>query len=313
MKELLRELEQQLDWPPIVKCTLIPKGFSFDQKYKIELENDERYFIKVCDIATRERKHEEYEYMCHFESLSIPMPKLLDFVNLGKLNQCVQVFEWISGENGEDILGKLTEKEQYTAGKRAGEVLKTIHTMKKDDVEEPWEVYRWNKYERYLQALAEYKVDFIDLNAVLAFVENHKSLLHNRPTVFLHDDFHPANIMIHQNKFCSVIDFARFDFGDPIHDFYKMALFTTDISIPFAVGQVHGYCEGKPSLHFWKLYALYAAMIFPADIVWANRVTPNLLDGMKMRLRRILEEHNGFTSYIPSWYKSFNEDIINIE
>ncbi|MEN1936384.1 aminoglycoside phosphotransferase family protein [Paenibacillus sp. 102] len=313
MKEVLKELEKELDWPRIVQCTLIPKGFSFDRKYKIELENDERYFIKACDIATSERKHEEYEYMRHFESLSIPMPKPVDFISFDRLNRCVQVFEWVDGKDGEDILGKLTENEQYLAGKRAGEVLKTIHTVKKNNVEESWGTSRWNKYERYLQALAEYEVDFIDLQSVLTFVENHKTLLQNRPVVFLHDDFHPANIMIYQNKFRSVIDFARFDFGDPIHDFYKMALFTVDISVPFAVGQVHGYCDGEPSLHFWKLYALYAAMIFPADIVWANRITPNLLDGMKMRLRRILEEHNSFTSYIPSWYKSFNKDIINIE
>ncbi len=90
-------------------------------------------------------------------------------------------------------------------------------------------------------------------------------------------------------------------------------MFTVDISIPFAVGQVHGYCGGEPPLRFWKLYALYAAMIFPADIVWTNRITPNLVDEMKIRLRRTLEEHHGFTSYTPSWYKSFNKDIINIE
>ncbi|WP_459502643.1 aminoglycoside phosphotransferase family protein [Bacillus sp. C1] len=313
MKDVLRALEKQLNWPRIVKCTAIPKGFSFDEKYKIELENDQHYFIKVCDISTSERKREEYEYMSRFQSFGIPIPKLLHFVNMINLNRCVQVFEWIEGEDGEDILRTLTEKEQYLAGKRAGEVLKTIHTVKKNNVEESWETYRWNKYERYLQALEEYKTDFINLKSVLNFAENHKHLLRGRPIVFLHDDFHPANIMIHRKEFRAVIDFARFDFGDPIHDFYKMSLFTVDISIPFAVGQVHGYCGGEPSLHFWKLYALYAAMIFPADIVWANRITPNLLDGMKMRLRRIAEEHNDFTSYIPSWYKSFNKDIINIE
>ncbi|KEK22533.1 aminoglycoside phosphotransferase family protein [Bacillus gaemokensis] len=313
MEEMLRELEKKLDWPPIVECTLIPKGFSFDEKYKIELENKETYFIKMCDVSTSERKYEEYEYMKHFESIGVPVPKTVHFIKLATVNKCVQVYEWIEGIDGEDILHELTIKEQYKAGKKAGEVLKKIHTLRKDNMEESWETYRWNKYERYLQLLMEYDVDFIDLKSVLNFVENHKSLLQDRPRVFLHDDFHPANIMIHQNKFHSVVDFARFDFGDPIHDFYKTALFTVDISIPFAVGQVHGYCDGEPSLHFWKLYSLYAAMIFPADIVWANRITPNLLDGMKMRLRRILEEHNGFTSYIPSWYKSFNKDIINIE
>ncbi|PFR27472.1 aminoglycoside phosphotransferase [Bacillus cereus] len=313
MQEVLTELEKRLNWPHIVKCTVISKGFSPDQKYKIELENRERYFIKVCDRVARERKQEEYEYMRRLELLEVPIPKLLHFVNLDSCNQCVQVFEWIDGEDGEDILGKLTEKEQYIAGKRAGQVLKTIHSVKVKSVEESWETLRWNKYERYLQALEEYETDFMDIQRVLTFVENHKHLLQDRPVVFLHDDFHPANLMLHRNEFRAVIDFARFDFGDPIHDFYKVPLFTVDTSVSFAVGQIHGYCDGEPPLHFWKLYALYAAMIFPADIVWTHRITPNLVEEMEIRLRRIVEEHNGFTAYIPNWYKSFHKDIINIE
>ncbi|EMA6344901.1 aminoglycoside phosphotransferase family protein [Bacillus cytotoxicus] len=303
MQEVLTELEKRLNWPHIVKCTVISKGFSLDQKYKIELENRERYFIKVCDRVARKRKQEEYGYMSRLELLEVPMPKLLHFVNLDSCNQCVQVFEWMEGEDGKDILAKLTEKEQYIAGKRAGEVLKAIHTVKEKNVEESWETLRWNKYKKYVQALEEYETDFIDIKRVLTFVETHKHLLQDRPVVFLHDDFHPANLMFYHNEFRAVIDFARFDFGDPIHDFYKLSLFTVDTSVPFAVGQIHGYCEDEPPLHFWKLYALYAAMIFPADIVWTHRITPNLVEKMKIRLRRIVEEHNGFTSYIPNWYK----------
>ncbi|WP_242273694.1 aminoglycoside phosphotransferase family protein [Bacillus cereus group sp. BfR-BA-01310] len=205
METILKAIERKLDWPLILRATVISKGFSFDEKYKIELESGETYFIKVCDSSYFERKQEEYEYM----------------------------------------------------------------------------------------------------------QRNHKDLLKNRPIVFLHDDFHPANIMIEHNEFRAVIDFARFDFGDPIHDFYKVALFTTNISVPFAVGQVHGYCGGEPSLHFWKLYSLYAAMIFPSDIVWTNRTTPHLVDDMKERLNQILEEHNDFSSYVPRWYQSLNTNIVN--
>ncbi|MED2790248.1 aminoglycoside phosphotransferase family protein [Bacillus wiedmannii] len=304
MQEILKAIERKLDWPLIVKATVISKGFSFDEKYKIELESGESYFIKVCDFSYFERKQEEYEYMQQLESLHVPMPKLIHFISLGELNKCVQVFEWIDGLDGEDILRTLSSEEQYSVGKRAGEVLKKIHSVGKHDQSNSWEISIWSKFERYLEALQEYEVDFLNLNTVLGFVENHKDLLKNRPTVFLHDDFHPANIMIDKNEFRAVIDFARFDIGDPIHDFYKVALFTTNISKPFAVGQVHGYCGGEPDLHFWKLYSLYAAMIFPADIVWTNRITSHLIDDMKERLNRIIEDHNQFSSYIPKWYQS---------
>lgn len=286
------------------KATVISKGFSFDEKYKIELESEESYFIKICDFSYFERKQEEYEYMQQLESLHIPMPKLIHFISLAEFNKCIQVFEWIDGLDGEDILRTLSMEEQYRAGKKAGEVLKKIHIVEKQDKNNSWEMSIWGKYERYLEALKAYKVDFLNLNTVLDFVANHKDLLTNRPTVFLHDDFHPANIMIDQNEFRAVIDFARFDIGDPIHDFHKVALFTTAISKPFAVGQVHGYCGGEPSLHFWKLYTLYVAMIFPADIVWTYRTTPYLINDMKERLNGILEDHNHFASYIPKWYQS---------
>ncbi|EJR41996.1 aminoglycoside phosphotransferase family protein [Bacillus mycoides] len=310
MEEMLREIERKLEWSRIVKCTAITKGFSHEEKYKIDLENRETYFVKVCDSSNYERKQEEYMYMKQLELLHIPTPKLIHFIKLEGLNKYVQVFEWTQGVNGQESLSKLSVEEQYNAGRKAGEILKRIHSIERESASNKWEIFRWNKYERYIEALADYEVNFLDLKPVLTFVENHKDLLKNRPITFLHDDYHPANSMIHNNEFI-VIDFSGYDFGDPIHDFYNVAIFTTRISKPFAVGQVHGYCGGDPSIHFWKLYSLYAAMTFPADIVWTNRTTPHLVEDMKERLNRIIEDHNHFSSYIPKWYQSQHEDIIN--
>ncbi len=262
LEEIVREIERKLEWPCIVKCIAITKGFSHEEKYKIELENRETYFVKVCDSANYERKLEEYTYMKQIELLHIPTPKLIHFIKLEELNKCVQVFEWIDGVNGEESLRKLSVEEQYDVGRKAGEVLRRIHSIERESASNKWETFRWNKYERYIEALADYEVNFLDLKPVLTFVENHKDLLKNRPITFLHDDFHPANSMIHNKEFI-VIDFGGYDFGDPIHDFYNVAIFTTRISKPFAVGQVHGYCGGEPSLHFWRLYSLYASNDIP--------------------------------------------------
>ncbi|WP_210216923.1 aminoglycoside phosphotransferase family protein, partial [Escherichia coli] len=86
-------------------------------------------------------------------------------------------------------------EEQYYAGRKAGEVLKRIHSIEKESASNKWETVRWNKYERYVEALANYEIDFLDLKPVLRFVEEHRQLLKNRPITFLHDDFHPANSM----------------------------------------------------------------------------------------------------------------------
>ena len=161
--------------------------------------------------------------MKQLESLHIPTPKLIHFIKLEELNKCVQVFEWAQGVNGEEGLSKLSAEEQYHAGRKAGEVLKRIHSIERESASDKWETSRWNKYEKYIEALANYEVNFIGLKPVLTFVENHKDLLKNRPITFLHDDFHPANSMIHNKEFI-VIDFGGYDFGDPIHDFYNVAI-----------------------------------------------------------------------------------------
>ncbi|MFD3445568.1 hypothetical protein ACFDTO_13300 [Microbacteriaceae bacterium 4G12] len=84
---------------------------------------------------------------------------------------------------------------------------------------------------------------------------------------------------------------------------YKVVLFSRNISTPFAIGQVHGYFNVEPQSEFWKLYSLYAAMTFVSDIVWSYKNTPNHLHETAQRLQTILDDHQGFTTYIPSWYK----------
>lgn len=43
---MLRVIEKKLEWPRITKCTAISKGFSHEEKYKIQLENKVTYFVK---------------------------------------------------------------------------------------------------------------------------------------------------------------------------------------------------------------------------------------------------------------------------
>lgn len=128
---MLRVIEKKLEWPRITKCTAISKGFSHEEKYKIQLENKVTYFVKVCDAVHFERKQEEYTYMKQLGSLHIPTPKLIHFIKLEKLKKCVQVFEWTQGVNGQEGLGKLSAEEQYNAGRKAGEVLKGFTDRKR--------------------------------------------------------------------------------------------------------------------------------------------------------------------------------------
>jgi aminoglycoside phosphotransferase (APT) family kinase protein len=104
-------------------------------------------------------------------------------------------------------------------------------------------------------------------------------------------------------SYAGAIDYNRYDWGDPIHDFLKIAYFSREVSIPFSIGQIDGYFDGNVPVHFWKLYALYTALIICPSISWTIQVVPDQLESMLNRIRVILNDHQNFESVIPSWNK----------
>ena len=50
-------------------------------------------------------------------------------------------------------------------------------------------------------------------------------LLQQRPVVYQHGDFHVGNFIYLPTRQVGVIDFNRWDFGDPYEEFYKLQFF----------------------------------------------------------------------------------------
>ncbi|MBM7554350.1 aminoglycoside phosphotransferase family protein [Thalassobacillus pellis] len=290
---------------PIEELLPVNKGFSSNKKYKVKLQDGTCYFIKIGGIDSAEKKKEEFHFMERFIERGVAVPAPIEVYIIETHAKCVQVFSFIEGTDGEEKLPCLPETYQYEIGVEAGKALAKIHSISLDSPSHTWMDYRYGKYQRYLRALKEVKNIPIDLNMVNSFIMEHKHLLENRPLVFNHGDFHPSNLMVSDKGLEAVIDFERFDWEDPYHEFYKMALFSRNVSVPFSVGQIHGYFGGDPPEVFWNYYALYAAMVFSADIVWANRMTPALIEHSFHRLKTILRGHDNFRFYCPKWYSSY--------
>lgn len=56
----------------------------------------------------------------------------------------------------------------------------------------------------------------------MAYIERHLACLEGRPNQFLHDDFHVGNLIVRDGTYAGVIDFNRYDWGDPVHEFVKL-------------------------------------------------------------------------------------------
>jgi aminoglycoside phosphotransferase (APT) family kinase protein len=282
--------------------TQITKGFSQEEKWKVVTENGEAIFLKIYDVTRLDTAKSVYEYLAYFDQIGSLVPKPIQFIELPEDSICIQIVSCINGIDGEESLHKFSSDTQYKLGYQAGKELQKLHSLSETSTIQTWEDYRLTKHNRYIQLLNESTITFPEINDILRFINQHIHLLKDRPVRFLHDDFHPSNIIFNNSELAAVIDFDRFEWGDPYHDFHKVALFTSEVSKPFAIGQIDGYFSNNIPDEFWLYYSLYAAMIIPSDIIWSYKTTPHLIESMWKRVYRILEEHRNFEQMIPSWY-----------
>ena len=59
-------------------------------------------------------------------------------------------------------------------------------------------------------------------NKIIDYIENNRYLLSGRPQCFHHGDYHVGNMIISPDNELSIIDFNRWDFGDPWEEFNRI-------------------------------------------------------------------------------------------
>lgn len=99
-----------------------------------------------------------------------------------------------------------------------------------------------------------------------------------------------------------VVDFNRWDWGDPIEDFDALPRFSTPMSIPFSRGQILGYTEGEPDEDFWKRYNLYTAMHLGIGMVWTYHHNRDKMEEWREGCRNIAETHDFEEGGPPAWF-----------
>jgi aminoglycoside phosphotransferase (APT) family kinase protein len=281
----------------------IQKGYSTDKKVIVHLQEDSKLLLRLFDLKDYEQKCVEYEYLRIIESYGVKCSKPLACGKLADLLKGYMLLTYIEGNDASEELPKLTKTEQYQIGFETGKELLKMHQFAAAKNVTTWYERKIAEHRKLLNEYAELKVPFKHDTQIISFIENHIELMHNRPNLYLHDDIYVGNIIVKDRQFAGIIDFNRYDWGDPVHDFLKLAIFSKEVSIPFSIGQLNGYHQSQePDELFWKLYALYLAMSFFASIVWVWKFVPAEKDSLLGKLALILEDHNNFASYKPNWY-----------
>lgn len=296
--EFLQDIGQYPQW---IAIEPVNKGWSKDRKFCIERQDGVRLLLRLSDYEQYQNKQREYAAMQKFHSLGIRMSEPLEFGVCGDGCYVYSLLSWLDGEALDDVLSSMSEQEQYELGFRAGKILYRIHSVPAPADQPEWEQRMVKKLRVHLQrySACEYKVPRDKL--ALQYLEDNLPLLKNRPQSLQHGDFHPGNMILSDNGQLGIIDFNRWDYGDPYEEFYKMMLFSREQSIPFVRGQIAGYFgDNAPDL-FFRLLALYLADVILFSVVWATNFGSDEIQGMLKRAEMILDDYAGFSSYRPTW------------
>nr|WP_312855483.1 aminoglycoside phosphotransferase family protein [Litoribacterium kuwaitense] len=206
------------------------------------------------------------------------------------------ITSYIEGKDAESEIQKYSEQEQHNIGIVAGRELRKMHQYTAPNHIPSWYSRKLVKHERYIDAYLASEIKVDNDRKIMDFIDENIHLMKQRPNLFQHDDFHLGNIIVNDKKFAGVIDFNRYDWGDPFHEFLKIGIFSRGVSIPFSVGQIRGYFDHvEPDDYFWRLYSLYLAMCVFSTVVWTLRTIPDDIDSMLNKVYMLLEDHDYFS------------------
>ena len=300
---MFQDIKGYENWETIEKLS---KGWSSDEKYVIKTREGELLLLRLSDIERYEEKKKEYGIITKYATLGFLMSSPIDFGICNNGKNVYILLTWIEGIDLEEALPTLSKDEQYRLGREAGKILKKIHSLELDVDDVPVQTKQEKKLLRllrYEESSVRIKGDEIAIN----YVKENIDKIWSQPPVYQHGDFHPGNLIYTKEGELGVIDFNRWEVGDPYEEFYKLESFGVESSIPYCVGQIEAYFEDEIPADFWTALAVYVAHASLYSIKWAEKFGQEDVDGMKERCRRAFENYDTFRRCVPKWYQEYSK------
>lgn len=295
---MFMDIKMSNNWNIVKK---IDKGWSDDTKYYIETSDGKKLLLRVSDIAHFDKKQKEYKIVEKYTQLGFEMSFPIEFGVCNDGKNVYMLLTWVVGNDLEQSLPLLPENEQYTLGRTAGKILKKIHSIKvlDDDLPHITKAHKkLNQLERYENSDVRIANDEI----AIKYIKVNINKIWSVPPVYQHGDFHPGNLILTPEHGIAVIDFNRWEIGDPYEEFYKLESFGTEVSIPYCIGQIDAYFDNDVPDEFWNVLAVYVAHASLYSIKWAEKFGETDIDHMVKICKKSFNHYNDFKLVKPLWY-----------
>lgn len=283
----------------IISRQPLTKGWSTDRKYKVQLEDGRLGLLRIAERPAYEAKRSEFQLVENLFGLGLPVAEPIAFWTDEK--SVHSLYEWIEGQDMNDLATSLSEQTLYELGCQSGQFLRTLHALPIDQSQRDWNSFYQAKIDSKLAAYQAASHSYPNGQAMIDFVQANRHLLAGRPIAYHHGDFHTGNFLRSQDGRLKILDFDRYDIGDPWEEFNRL-IFTADLSLAFARGQVEAYFEGAIPEEFWRLLALYLTVNSLGALSWAEQVDPLQIPLMKEQADAVWTWYQGYSRLQPSWY-----------
>lgn len=100
-----------------------------------------------------------------------------------------------------------------------------------------------------------------------------------------------------------LIDFDRFDFGDPWEEFNRI-VWCAQAAPPFAAGMIDGYFDANPPENFWRCLTFYIGSNTLSSIYWAIDYGQGEMEIMLKQAQDVLSWYDNMQTVVPSMYPS---------
>ncbi len=295
IKELLKNIKH------ITEVNEIKKGYSFDLKYKIKI-NDTYKLLKVYDKKIKTQVLDKLDKMKILYQNGIKCPNVYQYGEYK--DYCFSIVDYIEGHDADEVLPHLDLSKQYQIGFVAGGDLRKINQI---DIKQPI-IDEHKTKDQFNQCIKKYHQLNLDdklphEEEIIEYVYNNMHLAHKRLKVFAHYDFHARNIIIKDDQYAGIIDFNRCRITDPYNEFNKLELFSTVISQPFSKGVVDGYFNHQIPDDFWPYRAFTMAKNIFYHILWTYELFPQEKENAYQTIKHVLYQYDNFRRTVPRWYE----------
>jgi aminoglycoside phosphotransferase (APT) family kinase protein len=297
MNYFRKEIEKQIGRIQLISS--IEKGFSIEKKFKITTSEGD-YLLRVSPMKTLTNKEQEFELMRKLHEIGVRCNKPIIMFKNDMQKSVYAVYSYLSGIDAEDNIANMYEEIQYKSGIEAGEDLKRINSLNCET--NNWKERKWKKHEYYVSRYFKQDYRLENDEKILRFIEMHYDTSEAVKDQLQHDDFHLGNIVINNQGYVGVLDFNRYDWGDPLHEFVKLEWFTWPVSEVFVHGQIKGYF-GKRHIDDIECLqiSVYIAMSILSTIVWTLEFYPHTWIEIEAKMRSILNHFEYFENVRPKW------------